>query len=989
VHSQSPPELSKAYEHREVEPRWYRFWMERGYFHADARDRSRPAFSIVLPPPNITGSLHLGHALTATLQDVLCRWKRMSGFNVLWLPGTDHAGIATQMIVEKEIQRAENKSRHDLGRADFLRRVWAWKEKYGSRIGEQHQALGASLDWQRERFTMDEGLSRAVREVFVRLHEQGLVYREKKLINWCPRCHTALSDLEVSYEENHPGELWSFAYPLAEPARAEGPGEAHPAGTSAGADEIVVATTRPETMLGDTAVAVHPDDERYRALVGRKVRHPLLGREFPIIADAVLVDPRFGTGAVKVTPAHDFNDFEVGRRHRLPTISVIGPEGKMTAEAGPFAGLDRFEARKRVKAAIAEKGLDRGSQPHLLPLGRCQRCETVLEPLLSDQWFVRIEPLARPAVQAVEEGRTRFVPEAWTKNYMGWMRGIHDWCISRQLWWGHQIPAWYCQDGHATVAREPPRACATCGQGELRQDPDVLDTWFSSALWPFSTMGWPEETDELGTFYPTSVMETGHDIIFFWVARMMMMGLHFMGDVPFRVVYLHPMVRDERGQKMSKTKGNVIDPLVISEQYGADALRFTLAALTAQGRDIKLAKGRIEGYRAFANKLWNASRFTFMNLAGLAWTGEDPARLAGALADRWILSRLQRAVNETVEALEAYRFDEAAGSVYQFIWHELCDWYIELSKEALSGDDPGRKRATQAVLAHCLDTALRLLHPIMPFITEQLWQTLRAQIGARDWPDSIMVARYPDKAPVDEAADRAFGPVIGIIDAIRNLRGEMNIPFKTALRQVEIGSLEPAAYQTVANEEARIRRLANVEIGRIRADGSRPRRARGTAAAVGFGFELSVPLAGVVDMAAETARIEKEMAKVEADLAGIESKLANPNFIEKAPAEVVEKDRSRAAELRDRRTKLQAHRELLAGGGEEGQPPAATTIATPSAISAPTATPPPSRPGKRVAKPAARATRRPAAKGARKPARPRPRRKVPSRGRKGQKARRR
>jgi valyl-tRNA synthetase len=898
-------ELPKAYEHRDVEPRWYRFWVERGYFHADANDRSRPAFSIVLPPPNVTGSLHLGHALTATLQDILCRWKRMSGFNVLWLPGTDHAGIATQMVVEKEIQRTEKKSRHDLGRAEFLRRVWAWKEKYGSRIGEQHQALGASLDWQRERFTMDEGLSRAVREVFVRLHEEGLVYREKKLINWCPRCHTALSDLEVSHEEAHKGELWSFAYPLVDPA--------------GGISEIVVATTRPETMLGDTAVAVHPDDERYRALVGRKVRHPILGREIPVIADAILVDPKFGTGAVKVTPAHDFNDFEVGRRHGLPMIGVIGLEGKMTEAAGPLAGMDRFEARRKVKEIIAEKGLDRGSQPHHYPLGRCQRCETVVEPLLSDQWFVRIEPLARPAIEAVEQGRSRFIPEPWTNTYMAWMRNIHDWCISRQLWWGHQIPAWYCPDGHVTVARERPRACQACGDAELRQDEDVLDTWFSSALWAFSTLGWPEATPELRTFYPTSVMETGHDIIFFWVARMMMMSLHFMPDVPFRVVYLHPMVRDEKGQKMSKTKGNVIDPLVISEQYGADALRFTLAALTAQGRDIKLAKERIEGYRAFANKLWNASRFALMNLEGFQ-AGGDPHEVARTPADRWILARLQRAVNETLDALEAYRFNDAASTVYQFVWHELCDWYIELSKEALYGEDAPRKRAAQAVLVHCLETALRLLHPMMPFVTEQLWQTLKARVKAQG-PDSIMVAPYPARGEVDEAAERSFGPVIGIIDAIRNVRGEMNIPFKTVLSGVEIGSLDPAACATVTNEAGRIRRLANVEIRAIHAGGKRPARGRGSAAAVGNGFEVAVPLAGAVDMAAETARIAKEIARVEADLEGIEKRLANPSFVEKAPAEVVDEARARVEDLRGKRRKLEAHRQLLAGPeGEEPEP---------------------------------------------------------------------
>jgi valyl-tRNA synthetase len=901
MNDENRSELAKGYEHREVEARWYPFWMERGYFHGDEKDRTRPPFSIVLPPPNVTGSLHLGHALTATLQDVLIRWKKMSGFNTLWLPGTDHAGIATQMIVEKELKKTEKKSRHDLGREEFLRRVWAWKEKYGSRIGEQHKALGASLDWDRERFTMDEGLSRAVREVFVRLYEEGLIYREKKLINWCPDCHTALSDLEVEHEEAHAGELWSFAYPLAD-----------------GSGEIVVATTRPETMLGDTAVAVHPDDERYRAMVGKNVRHPLTGRTFPIIADAILVDPKFGTGAVKVTPAHDFNDFETGKRHRLEQLTVIGPDGRMTAEAGPVAGLDRFEARKRVKELLAEKGLDRGTKAHTLPLGRCQRSQTVLEPLLSDQWYVRIEPLARPAIEAVEQGRTRFIPEQWTNTYMAWMRNIHDWCISRQLWWGHQIPAWYCPDGHVTVAREAPGACATCGKPELRQDEDVLDTWFSSGLWPFSTMGWPEPTETLRTYYPTSVMETGHDIIFFWVARMMMMGLHFMKDVPFRTVYLHPMVRDEKGQKMSKTKGNVIDPLVITEQYGADALRFTLAALTAQGRDIKLAKERIEGYRAFANKLWNATRFALMNLEGYEATGDEARPPARTPADRWILARLQRAVNETVAALEAFRFNDAASTVYHFVWHELCDWYIELAKEALYGDDPGRKRATQAVLVECLQTSYRLLHPFMPFITEELWHVVRAKVKAGAWPDSILVASYPRPGPVDEGAERAFGPVIGIVDAIRNIRGEMNIAFKVALEDVEVGSLDRDAEATVREELGRVHRLANLKDALVRPAGVRPTKKAGSAVAVGAGFEVRVGLAGAIDLQAELARIDKEIAKLEQDLAGILRKLDNPSFVQKAPAEVVEKDRARAEELREKRGKLEAHRAMLSD--TEGSP---------------------------------------------------------------------
>ncbi len=893
MNDENRTELAKGYEHREVEQRWYRLWLERGYFHGDEKDHVRPPFSIVLPPPNVTGSLHLGHALTATLQDILIRWKRMSGFNTLWLPGTDHAGIATQMIVEKEIKRTEKKSRHDLGREEFLRRVWAWKETYGSRIGEQHKALGAALDWDRERFTMDEGLSRAVREVFVRLYEEGLIYREKKLINWCPDCRTALSDLEVEHEEAHPGELWSFAYPLAD-----------------GSGEIVVATTRPETMLGDTAVAVHPDDERYRGMIGKKVRHPLTGREFPIIADAILVDPKFGTGAVKVTPAHDFNDFETGKRHGLEQLTVIGPDGRMTAAAGPVAGMERFQARKEVKRLLAEKGLDRGTKPHTLPLGRCQRSQTILEPLLSDQWYVRIEPLARPAVEAVEQGRTRFIPEQWTNTYMAWMRNIHDWCISRQLWWGHQIPAWYCPDGHVTVARTAPAACATCGKRELRQDEDVLDTWFSSALWPFSTMGWPEPTETLKTFYPTSVMETGHDIIFFWVARMMMMGIHFMGEVPFRVVYLHPMVRDEKGQKMSKTKGNVIDPLVITEQYGADALRFTLAALTAQGRDIKLAKERIEGYRAFANKLWNASRFALMNLDGFDARAPEPGPEARSPADRWILARTQRAVNDTVAALEAFRFNEAAAAVYHFVWHELCDWYIELAKESLYGDDTQRKRTTQATLVHAVETALRLLHPFMPFITEELWHVLRAKVHAETWPDSIYAASYPRTGPVDEAAERGFGPVIGIVDAIRNIRGEMNVPFKVVLDDVEIGSLDRDAVATVREELGRIQRLANVRDARVHAGGP-PSKRPASAAAVGAGFEVRVGLKGAIDLASESIRISKEIGKLDQDLDGIARKLANPSFVSKAPAEVVEKDRARAEELREKRGKLEAHRAML------------------------------------------------------------------------------
>ncbi|HYX92103.1 MAG TPA: valine--tRNA ligase, partial [Myxococcaceae bacterium] len=758
-----PHELSKAYDPTDVEPRWYGFWTERDYFRADPSS-AKPPYSIVLPPPNVTGSLHLGHALTATLQDILIRWKRMSGHECLWLPGMDHAGIATQMVVERELQKSEGKSRHDLGRTAFLERVWQWKEKYGARIGEQHKVLGASLDWSRERFTMDPGLSPAVREVFVRLYEEGLIYRAQRLINWCPSCRTALSDLEVEHEEQQ-GSLWHIAYPVK------------------GSDRrLVVATTRPETMLGDTAVAIHPDDPRYAGLAGQTAILPLVEREIPIIADPQLVNMEFGTGVVKVTPAHDFNDYETGLRHRLPMVSIFDEAARTNANAGPFAGLDRLEARRRVLEALAERGLLVKEEPHALSVGTCQRCGTVVEPMLSPQWFVKIEPLAKPAIAAVEEGRTHFVPESWTQVYFHWMRHIHDWCISRQIWWGHQIPAWYCRACspdlrdlsrvRPIVAREQPARCEECGGGELVQDPDVLDTWFSSALWPFSTLGWPKDTPELRTFYPTSVMETGHDIIFFWVARMMMMGLHFMGEVPFRTVYLHAMVRDEKGEKMSKVKGNVIDPLDVvrgapAEQlppairnkfpqgmpaFGADALRFTLAALTQQGRDIKLSLDRVAGYKAFVNKLWNAARFALMNLGDFRADDTPIEERPLSLADRWIVSRLDRAIAETQLALDEFRFSDGASVLYQFLWYELCDWYIELSKIALNAGDATARDAARATLVFSLDHVLRLLHPFMPFVTEEIWQKLPMQ---RDW-ESIMIAQYPtpDVRLRDEAAER-------------------------------------------------------------------------------------------------------------------------------------------------------------------------------------------------------------------------------------------
>ena len=927
-------ELSKAYEPTEVEARCYAFWLEKNYFRAEATS-DKPAFSIVLPPPNVTGSLHIGHALTATIQDILTRWKRMSGFNALWLPGTDHAGIATQMVVEKELKKTEGKSRHDLGRAEFLERVWEWKARYGARIGEQHRFLGASLDWSRERFTMDETSSAAVREVFVRLYEEGLMYRAQKLINWCPSCRTALSDLEVEHEEKN-GSIWHIRYPVKDSDRT-----------------LTVATTRPETMLGDTAVAIHPEDARYTGLAGQQVVLPLTGREIPIIADAELVDPKFGTGVVKVTPAHDFNDYQTGLRHKLPMLTILDDSARMSKETGKYSGMDRYEARKQVLADLTEQGLLEKEEPHKLSVGTCQRCATVVEPRLSPQWFVKIEPLAKPAIEAVEQGRTKFVPESWTNTFFHWMRNIHDWCVSRQLWWGHQIPAYYCttcspRQGDDTdlpldaptvkvggvdfaraepiVSREQPAACPQCGGASFVQDPDVLDTWFSSGLWPFSTLGWPRETPELKTFYPTSVMETGHDIIFFWVARMMMMGLHFMGDVPFRTVYLHAMVRDEKGEKMSKTKGNVIDPLDIvlgatadklaptlknkfpqgMPAFGADALRFTLASLTQQGRDIKLSLDRLAGYKAFSNKLWNASRFALMNMGDFQLDSRPLNERSLTLADRWILSRLQRATTETRTALDAYGFAEAASTLYQFLWAEFCDWYIELAKGSLYGEDLGAKDSTRAVLVYCLDRILRLLHPFMPFITEEIWQKLPMPRPT----ESIMIAPYPepDTALVDEAAEAEMAPVIAAIEGLRTLRGESNLSPATKVKAV-IQSSDARTRELLERWRAYLMPLAGLSEVQVGAPGAKPPQA---AAFVGANLEIYVPLAGLVDLDAERERLRKEIARAEQEAAGVLRKLENPNFVAKAPPDVVEKDRARVEELKERKAKLQDHLQRIA-----------------------------------------------------------------------------
>jgi valyl-tRNA synthetase len=901
-------DLSKTYEPKDIESRWYAEWMARGYFHADAAAPKAP-FAIVIPPPNVTGSLHMGHALGNTIEDIFTRWRRMAAYNAMWLPGTDHAGIATQMVVERELREREKKSRHDIGRAAFVERIWDWRRRTGDRILEQLKRLGSSLDWERNIFTMDPPYTAAVIEAFVRLHEEGLIYRARRLINWCPSCRTALSDLEVIYDEGTQGELYEFAYPLAD-----------------GLGEVVVATTRPETMLGDTAVAVHPDDPRHKAKIGKRIRHPIVAREFPIIADAILVDPKFGTGAVKVTPAHDPNDFETGQRHNLPMISIFDDSAKVTSEGGPFAGLDRFEARKAVKAKLKELGLERGSKPHVHAVGHCERCETVVEPMLSTQWFVKMEPLAKPAIEAVEQGKTKFVPESWSKTFFHWMNNIRDWCISRQLWWGHRIPAWYCgKCSETTVARSVPAACAKCGAAELKQDEDVLDTWFSSWLWPFATLGWPNDTRELKTFYPTTVLDTGYDILFFWVARMMMAGLHFMKKVPFRTVYLHTLVTDEKGEKMSKVKGNTIDPLDAIDKYGADALRFALAWLTtqaAQGKNIKFSVSNVEDARRFATKIWNATRFALMNLEGYDAdrfadrVAEGPDRAEFDLPERWILSRVQRAADEVDGALEEYRIADAAQAAYHFVWNELCDWYIELAKAgfARAGTDPDARAKIQFALVTALETAMRLLHPFMPFLTEEIWQQLPKPSGA---PQSIMITLYPvrDVRFYDDASEASMALVQNVIVALRSIRTERNIPSSTKVKALlavtdDYKKTILEGYKTIIAEQGR---CGEVRVRRSGASFSGEYVLSKMAMKMAGDVEVMVPLEGLVDPAAERAKLDKELAKLVADRDRERKKLADPNFTSRAPLEVVDKIRARLAEMESSISKVELALSRLGG----------------------------------------------------------------------------
>jgi len=878
-------ELPKGFDHTTVDPKWYSFWESTGAFRADPTT-SRPVFSMVLPPPNVTGVLHIGHALNQTLPDIVCRWKRMAGYDVLWLPGTDHAGIATQNVVEKQLAK-EGTDRHKVGRESFEAKVWEWSRQSHGTITNQMRTLGSSVDWSRERFTLDEDLSRAVRRVFVTLYREGLIYRGKYIVNWCTRCRTALSDLEVVHTEQR-GHLYHIHYPLVE-----------------GDQFVTVATTRPETMLGDTAVAVHPEDERYVGLVGKRLCLPIMGRELPVVADS-FVDASFGSGAVKVTPAHDPNDFEIGKRHDLPKISVIGEDGRMTDAAGVYAGKDRFTARRDLVAHLEDEGLIEKIENHTHSVGHCSRCHTVVEPLVSTQWFVRIKPLAEPAIAAVRDGRTRFVPENWERTYFEWMTNIHDWCISRQLWWGHRVPAWYCDRcGEVLVEEVTPDKCL-CGS-PLRQDTDVLDTWFSSALWPFSTMGWPDRTDDLERYYPTSLMITGLDIIFFWVARMMMLGLKFTGHVPFKTVYITSLVRDEHGKKMSKSKGNVVNPLQVMDEIGADALRFTLAALASPGMDISLSEGRLRGYRQFVNKIWNVSRFVLMNLPdSLAVRPELPRPDELETIHRWVLHRVNALIIEVTRALEEYRFDVAADRLYHFFWHEYADWYVEWVKPHLQSEGGERERAV-AVLLTVHDLSLRLLHPFMPFVTEELWQTLpqahdeEVKEGAKT--RSITRSAYPVEMSswVDDESVSALELLQEVITAVRTVRAELGVPpAKKLIMLIEQATSDDQ--QILEVHGGYLRRLAGLEAFTFAAEVSRD---QDTVRRVVRQMRLYLPLAGILDREAETERIKRELDKVAKQLSPLEARLKNPKFREKADPDVVDEAESKQGVLLERRRQLE------------------------------------------------------------------------------------
>ena len=861
--------IPKVYDPASVEKKWYEFWEKNRYFHAEPEPGKKP-FSIVIPPPNITGKLHMGHALDNTLQDILIRWHRMMGDNTLWMPGYDHAGLATQIKVEEVLKKEEGKTRFDLGREEFVKRVWAWKEEYGDRIINQLKCLGISCDWERKRFTMDEGCSRAVRETFVSLFEKGLIYKGTRITNWCVNCHTALSDIEVEHEDT-PGHLWYVRYPVV--------GEED--------TYLTIATTRPETIPGDTAVAVNPEDERYAKLIGKTLRLPILNREIPVIADSY-VDTKFGTGAVKITPSHDPNDYEMGLRHNLPEIVVIGKDGVMTEEAGPFAGLERYECRKQIVARLKEEGYLVKIEEHSHAVGHCQRCHNIVEPLVSTQWFVKMQPLVKAAVDCVTDGRTQFVPERFTKNYTGWMENIHDWCISRQIWWGHRIPVWYCDDcGEMSASRTDLEKCPKCGSTHIHQDEDALDTWFSSALWPFSTMGWPDNTELLKQFYPTSVLVTGYDIIFFWVARMLIMGMEFMKEIPFEKVFIHGLVRDSQGRKMSKSLGNGIDPLEVIEKYGADTLRFMLITGNTPGNDMRFYWERVEGTRNFANKIWNASRFALMNMEGY----DKDAELAPyTLADKWILSRLQDTVKDVTGLLQRFELGEAGRAIYDFIWSEVCDWYIEIAKPRLYNKEAAAERATaQHVLATVLVSAMKLLHPYMPFITEEIYQCLPHEA------ESIMISKWPvaDESLVDSEAERGMNAIMDSIKAIRNMRAEVNANPGKKIPAIMLVSED--LREVVAHNDSYIKLLGGIDNLELRPlNGEKPENAM---AAVVTGIEVYLPLAGLIDVEKETQRLSKELAAMEKDLQRAGGKLNNAGFLAKAPEDVIAKERAKYEEL--------------------------------------------------------------------------------------------
>ncbi|MFT0890861.1 valine--tRNA ligase [Pseudochelatococcus sp. G4_1912] len=904
--------MEKTFEPAAVEARIAQVWEDAGAFRAGRPERKdAEPYSIVIPPPNVTGSLHMGHALNNTLQDILCRFERMRGKDVLWQPGMDHAGIATQMVVERQLAERKEPGRREMGREAFIERVWEWKAESGGTIGRQLRRLGASCDWSRERFTMDEGLSRAVRKVFVQFHRDGLIYKDKRLVNWDPRFQTAISDIEVQQIETK-GNLWHLRYPVAdEPGRF-----------------IIVATTRPETMLGDVAVAVHPDDERYTDLIGKDVLLPLVGRRIPVVADTYS-DPEKGTGAVKITPAHDFNDFEVGKRHGLRVINVLGAEAEVRIVGNEdflrdtiagadldavlaLEGDDRAVARKKIVAMLEERELLDMIEPHTHMVPHGDRSGVVIEPWLTDQWYVNVKPLADRALKAVRDERTVFIPKNWEKTFFDWLENIEPWCISRQLWWGHQIPAWYGPDGHAFVEEDEVAAHAAAalhyGTSDvtLTRDEDVLDTWFSSGLWPFSTMGWPDETPELKRFYPTSTLVTGFDIIFFWVARMMMMGLHILDEVPFRNVYIHALVRDERGAKMSKSKGNVIDPLDLVDRYGADALRFTLAAMAAQGRDIKLATQRVEGYRNFATKLWNASRFAEMN-GCVRVAGFNPAD-AKEMLNRWALAEVRQATRDITVALEGFRFNEAAGAAYRFVWNVFCDWYLELAKPVLQGDDSPAKEETRATIAWLIDEVTKLLHPFMPFLTEELWAIKGEQGPARE--SLLTLSPWPEASGKGDAeAEAEIGWVIALVSEVRSVRAEMNVPAgaQIPLALVGISAQTRALAQRWRDTIARLARLSDITFTDM--------APAGAVQIIVQGEVVALPLAGIIDLDAERARLRKDADKLTADIGRIDAKLGNADFISRAPEEIIEDQRERKAEYQARQAQIVAALERLAAIG--------------------------------------------------------------------------